>query len=62
LTLFKWLLLPAAVLATISFVVFIFADLEKMKTLRSVAVGALVLACIAAIGAGLLLLYERRRQ
>lgn len=61
-SIFKWLLVPASMLATISFVVFVLADLERMRTLRSVAAGTLVLACLLAVGAGLLALYERRRQ
>ena len=61
-TIFKWLLAPASILATISVVVFIVADLEGMKTLRSVAAGALVLACLVTLGAGLFALYERRHH
>jgi hypothetical protein len=35
----------------------IVADLERMKTLPSVAAGTLVLACLVALGAGLLASY-----
>jgi hypothetical protein len=34
---FKWLLAPASIVGVVSFVVFIVADLERMKTLRSIA-------------------------
>lgn len=61
-TIFKWILAPASILATISVVIFMVADLERMKTLRSVATGALVLSCLATLGAGLFALYERRRR
>jgi hypothetical protein len=61
-TIFKWLLAPASILATISVVVFVVADLERMKTLRSIAAGALVLACLLTLGAGLLGWYERKRH
>lgn len=61
-TIFKWILAPASILATISLIVFIVADLERMKTLRSVAVGALMFAFLVTLGAGLFALYERRRQ
>ena len=61
-TIFKWLLAPASILAAISVVVYILADLERMRTLRSVAAGALVLACLLTISAGLLALYERRHR
>jgi hypothetical protein len=59
---FKWLLAPASIIGVVSFVVFILADLERMKTLRSIAAGAFVLACLVTVGAGLLALYERRRS
>jgi len=36
-TVFKWLLAPASIVGVVSFVVFIVADLERMKTLRSIA-------------------------
>lgn len=61
-TIFKWLLAPASLLAAIALVVFIVADLQRMKGLRSVAAGALVLACLVTIGAGLFGLYQRRRS
>jgi branched-subunit amino acid transport protein AzlD len=54
---FKWLRAPASIPAMISVVVFIVADLERMKTLPSVAAGTLVLACLVALGAGLLASY-----
>jgi succinate dehydrogenase hydrophobic anchor subunit len=59
---FTWVLAPASILATLSVVVFVLADLERMKTLRAVAIGALVLACLVTLGAGLFALYERRRR
>jgi putative hemolysin len=42
--------------------VFVLADLERMKTLRAVATGALGLSCLITLGAGLFALYERRRD
>jgi hypothetical protein len=60
-TIFKWLLAPASILAIISVVVFVLADLARMKTLRSVAAGTLVLASLATLAAGLFALYGRRR-
>jgi hypothetical protein len=59
---FRWLLAPASILATLSVVVFVLADLERMKTLRAVATAALGLACLITLGAGLFALYERRRR
>jgi succinate dehydrogenase hydrophobic anchor subunit len=59
---FSWLLAPASILAALSLVVFVLADFERMKTLRAVATGALVLACLVTLGAGLFALYERRRR
>jgi hypothetical protein len=59
---FKWLLAPASILAAISVVVFILANLERMKTLRSIASGALVLACLVTLGAVLFAVYERKRH
>jgi hypothetical protein len=59
---FKWLLAPATIIGVFSFVVFILADFERMKTLRSIAAGAFVLACLVTVGSGLLMLYERRRS
>jgi hypothetical protein len=40
LIIFKWLLLPASVLVVLGVVVFIVADMERMKALRSVAAGS----------------------
>ena len=40
---------PASTLATIAVVVFSVADLERMKTLRSVATGGLVLTCLVTL-------------
>jgi hypothetical protein len=60
--LFKWLLAPASVLAVASLVVFVMADLERMKTLRSVAASAFVVACLLTLSAGLIALYERKRR
>jgi hypothetical protein len=59
---FKWLLAPATIIGVFSFVVFILADFERMKTLRSIAAGVFVLACLVTVGSGLLMLYERRRS
>jgi hypothetical protein len=61
-TIFKWLLALASILATIALVVFIEADRRQMRTLRSVAAGTLVLAGLLTLVAGLLPLYERRRH
>jgi hypothetical protein len=61
-TIFKWLLAPASILATIAVVVFVLADLERMKTVRSVAAEALVLASLVTLGAGLFALYGRERH
>jgi hypothetical protein len=36
--------------------------LERMKTLRAVATGALGLSCLITLGAGLFALDERRRR
>jgi hypothetical protein len=38
------------------------ADLERMKTLRSVAASAFVVACLLTLSAGLIALYERKRR
>jgi hypothetical protein len=58
---FKWLLVPASILATISLAVFVVADVERI-TLRSVAAGTLLLACLVMLGAGLFALYGRKRN
>jgi hypothetical protein len=45
-----------------SVVVFIVADVEQMRTLRAVAVGALALALLVTVGAALIALYLRKRN
>jgi hypothetical protein len=58
---FKWLLVPASILAMISLAVFVVADAERI-TLRSVAAGTLLLACLVMLGAGLSALFGRKRH
>lgn len=61
-TIFRWILAPASVLATVSVVVFIVADVEQMSTLRAVAAGALAFALLVTLGAALIALYVRKRD
>jgi energy-converting hydrogenase Eha subunit H len=58
---FKWLLVPAAVLVTVGVVSFIAADMERMRTLRSAASGVIVLACLLTVAAGLGAWFGRKR-
>lgn len=58
---FKWLLVPASILAVLGFTVFISADLAHMKTLRSIAASVVAAACLMAAAAALIGWYERRR-
>jgi hypothetical protein len=57
---FKWLLVPASILAVFGFTVFISADIARMRTLRSIAASVFVAACLMAAAAALIGWYERR--
>jgi hypothetical protein len=43
-------------------VVFILADIESMKTVRSIAASGVVVACLLALAAALIGWYEHRRH
>jgi hypothetical protein len=57
---FKWLLVPASILAVFGFTVFISADIAGMRTLRAIAASVFVAACLMAAAAALIGWYERR--
>ena len=59
---FKWLLVPASALAVLGVILFIQADMEAMRTLRSVAAGVVAVACLLAIAGGVIARFERQRQ
>ena len=62
LTIFKWLLVPASVLVVLGVVVFVLADLNRMTTVRSVALSVIAIACLLTLAAGLIAWYERPRR
>jgi hypothetical protein len=58
---FRWLHVPASILAVLGFTAFVSADIAQMKTLRSIAASVVVAACLLAVAAALLGWYERQR-
>jgi hypothetical protein len=59
---FKWLLVPATILAAVGVVVFVVADMERMRTLRSIATAGIVVACLLTVAAVLIAWFERKHQ
>jgi hypothetical protein len=59
---FKWLLVPASLLIVLGVVVFVMADLHRMKGVRSVAVSVIIIACLLALAAALIAWHERSRR
>ena len=62
LIIFKWLLVPASVLVIVGVMGFILADLERMRTVRSIAVSVIAVACLLALVAAFMAWYGRTRH
>jgi hypothetical protein len=50
------------VLIVLGVVVFVLADLHRMRGVRSVAVSVIIIACLLALGAALMAWHERKRN
>ena len=62
LIIFKWLLGPATVLGIVGFIVFVMADVQRMRAVRSIAVSMIVVACLLTLVAAFMAWYERTRH
>jgi hypothetical protein len=58
---FKWLLLPASMLAVLGVIGFVLADTEAFSTLRAIAASVVILACLLAFAAAVIGWYGRQR-
>jgi hypothetical protein len=56
---FKWLLLPASILAVLGVMGFVLADTEALSTLRAIAASVVILACLLAFAAAIIGWYNR---
>jgi hypothetical protein len=56
---FKWLLLPASILAVLGVMGFVLADTEALSTLRAIAASVVILACLLAFAAAIIGWYSR---